>query len=126
MPIHRHLKNVVKNYSEAERKVREATSNDPWGAPSTLMSEIADMTYNVMSFVDIMQMLWKRLNDKNKNWRHVYKALVLMEYIIKTGSDKVAARCRENIHTIETLKVKIGIINDINLKLFFIIGFSIC
>merc|ERR1719273_2446705 len=26
-------------------------------------------------------MIWKRLNDHGKNWRHVYKALVLLEYL---------------------------------------------
>ncbi|KAL5971271.1 Epsin-1 [Taenia solium] len=103
MPLQRHIKNVVHNYTEAERKVREATSNDPWGPSSTLMSEIADRTYNVIAFTEIMQMIWRRLNDKSKNWRHVYKALILLEYIIKTGSDKVAVQCRENIHAIETL-----------------------
>lgn len=71
-------------------KVREATSNDPWGPSSTLMSEIADLTYNVVAFTEIMQMIWKRLNDHGKNWRHVYKALVLLEYLIKTGSEKVS------------------------------------
>ena len=35
------------------------------------------------------QMVWKRLNDHGKNWRHVYKSLVLLEYLIKTGSEKV-------------------------------------
>ena len=102
-------------------KVREATSNDPWGPSSTQMSEIADLTYNMVSstltncipqttttvqsdfshvvkfltplfqvaFSEIMQMIWKRLNDHGKNWRHVYKALVLLEYLIKTGSEKV-------------------------------------
>lgn len=70
-------------------KVREATSNDPWGPSSTLMSEIADLTYNVVAFSEIMQMIWKRLNDHGRNWRHVYKALVLLEYLIKTGSEKV-------------------------------------
>ncbi|KAF7233105.1 hypothetical protein EG68_09447 [Paragonimus skrjabini miyazakii] len=104
MPIHRHIKNVVHNYTDAERKVREATSNDPWGPSSTLMAEIADKTHNVLAFTEIMQMIWRRLNDKSKNWRHVYKALVLLEYIIKTGSDKVATQCRENIHSIETLQ----------------------
>lgn len=103
MPIHRHIKNVVHNYTDAERKVREATSNDPWGPSSTLMAEIADKTHNVMAFTEIMQMIWRRLND-SKNWRHVYKALVLLEYITKTGSDKVATQCRENIHSIETLR----------------------
>ena len=104
MPIRRTLKNVVKNYSDAQIKVREATSNDPWGPPSTLMSDIADLTYNVVAFTEIMQMVWKRLNDHGKNWRHVYKALVLLDYLIKTGSEKVAQQCKENIFTIQTLK----------------------
>ena len=102
--ISRNMKNVVKNYSDAQVKVREATSNDPWGPSSTLMSEIADLTYNVVAFSEIMQMVWKRLNDHGKNWRHVYKALVLLEYLIKTGSEKVAQQCRENIFAIQTLK----------------------
>ena len=102
--IRRNMKNVVKNYSDAQVKVREATSNDPWGPSSTLMSEIADLTYNVVAFSEIMQMIWKRLNDHGKNWRHVYKALVLLEYLIKTGSEKVAQQCRENIFAIQTLK----------------------
>ena len=34
-------KNVVLNLSEIESKVREATNDDPWGASSTLMMEIA-------------------------------------------------------------------------------------
>ena len=104
MPIRRTLKNVVRNYSDCQVKVREATSNDPWGPSSTLMSEIADLTYNVVAFTEIMQMVWKRLNDHGKNWRHVYKALVVLEYIIKTGSEKVAQQCKENIFAIQTLK----------------------
>ena len=71
--LRRQMKNIVHNYSEAEIKVREATSNDPWGPSSSLMSEIADLTYNVVAFSEIMSMIWKRLNDHGKNWRHVYK-----------------------------------------------------
>lgn len=58
-------------------------SNDPWGPSTALMSEIADLTHNPMSFTEIMSMLWKRLNDHGKNWRHVYKSLVLLDYLIK-------------------------------------------
>uniref|UniRef100_A0A0B6ZMP7 ENTH domain-containing protein n=1 Tax=Arion vulgaris TaxID=1028688 RepID=A0A0B6ZMP7_9EUPU len=101
--IRRTLKNTIKNYSDAQVKVREATSNDPWGPSSTLMSEIADLTYNVVAFTEIMQMIWKRLNDDGKNWRHVYKSLVVLDYIIKTGSEKVAQQCRENFHAVKTL-----------------------
>jgi len=102
--MRRTIKNVVKHYTDAQIKVREATSNDPWGPSSTLMSEIADLTYNVVAFTEIMQMIWKRLNDHGKNWRHVYKSLTVLDYIIKTGSEKVAQQCKENIYTIQTLK----------------------
>ncbi|KAK6110708.1 ENTH domain family protein [Brugia pahangi] len=102
--IRRQVKNVAYNFSDAQVKVREATSNDPWGPSTALMSEIADLTHNPMSFTEIMSMLWKRLNDHGKNWRHVYKSLVLLDYLIKCGSEKVAQQCRENIYSIETLK----------------------
>eukprot|EP00092_Neocalanus_flemingeri_P101741 GFUD01130083.1.p1 GENE.GFUD01130083.1~~GFUD01130083.1.p1 ORF type:complete len:551 (-),score=146.26 GFUD01130083.1:1211-2863(-) len=102
--LRRNIKNVAHNYTDAQVKVREATSNDPWGPSSTQMSEIADLTYNMVAFSEIMQMIWKRLNDHGKNWRHVYKALVLLEYLIKTGSEKVAQQCKENIFAIQTLK----------------------
>ena len=104
MPITRQVKNVVKNYSNVEVKVREATSNDPWGPSSALMADIADQTYNVVAFSEIMTMIWKRLNDHGKNWRHVYKSLVLLDYIVKTGSERVAQQCRENVFAIQTLK----------------------
>ncbi|XP_014836877.1 PREDICTED: epsin-2 isoform X1 [Poecilia mexicana] len=102
--IRRQMKNMVNNYSDAEKKVREATSNDPWGPSSSLMSEVADLTYNVVAFSEIMNMIWKRLNDHGKNWRHVYKALTLLDYLIKTGSERVALQCKENIFAIQTLK----------------------
>ncbi|KAK7124504.1 hypothetical protein R3I94_018768 [Phoxinus phoxinus] len=100
--LRRQLKNLVQNFSEAEVKVREATSNDPWGPSSSQMSDISDLTYNVVACNEILAMLWKRLND-DKNWRHVYKALTLLEYLLKTGSDRIPQQCEENIHIIKIL-----------------------
>ena len=37
-------KNKIQKYSEIEIKVREATSNDKWGASSSMMEEIARAT----------------------------------------------------------------------------------
>lgn len=91
--IVRVAKNYTKGYSDVQAKVRDATSNDPWGPSGTQMNEIAQMTYNQYvavfyrislksliyvsgdrnDFVEIMEMLDKRLNDKGKNWRHVFK-----------------------------------------------------
>ncbi|XP_026801735.1 epsin-3 isoform X5 [Pangasianodon hypophthalmus] len=102
--LRRSVKNIVNNYTEAEIKVREATSNDPWGPSGSLMMEIAELTFNVVAFAEIMGIIWKRMNDHGKNWRHVYKALTLLDYLVKTGSERVAQQCKENIHSIQTLR----------------------
>ncbi|EPQ10884.1 ENTH domain-containing protein 1 [Myotis brandtii] len=104
MAFRRQVKNFVKNYSEAEIKVREATSNDPWGPSSSLMLAISDLTFNTISLSEIMNMLWQRLNDHGKNWRHVYKSLMLMDYLIKNGSKKVIQLCREGFCKVQILK----------------------
>ena len=71
---------------------------------SSIMAEIADLTYNATAFPEIMGMLWKRLSDHGKNWRHVYKSLMLLDYLVKTGSERVSNQCKENIYAIQTLK----------------------
>ncbi|XP_069809342.1 epsin-3 isoform X2 [Dendropsophus ebraccatus] len=101
--IRRQVKNIVHNYTDAEVKVREATSNDPWGPSTTLMAEIAQMTYNA-EYTEVMMMVWRRLNDSGKNWRHVYKGLTLLDYLIKNGSNKVLQECNENLIAVQTLK----------------------
>jgi len=68
------------------------------------MSEISDLTYNIVALGEVMRMIWKRLNDHGKNWRHVYKSLVLLDYLIKNGNEKVAQQCKEHIVAIQTLK----------------------
>jgi len=39
------------------------------------MAEIAQMTFNSHDFLDVMDMLDRRMNDRGKMWRHVYKVL---------------------------------------------------
>jgi len=101
----RSVKNVTKGYSSAQVKVREATSNDPWGPTGTQMSEIAQMTFNGSAeFYDIVDMLDKRLNDKGKNWRHVLKALKVLDYCLHEGAESVVTWARQNIYIIKTLR----------------------
>ncbi|XP_048846606.1 epsin-3-like isoform X3 [Brienomyrus brachyistius] len=102
--LRRQVKNIVHNYTEAEVKVREATSNDPWGPSNALMSEIADLTYSMPAFAEVMGIIWKRLSDHGKNWRHVHKALILLDYLVKTGSEQVAQQCRQNMVMIQALR----------------------
>ncbi|KAI0257083.1 hypothetical protein BJV78DRAFT_1115633 [Lactifluus subvellereus] len=100
----RAAKNYTKGYSDVQAKVREATSNDPWGPSDTQMNEIAQMTYNQNDFVEIMEMLDKRLDDKGKNWRHVFKCLTLLGYLLHADSENVVAYFRDNIYIIKTIK----------------------
>ncbi len=44
------------------------------------------------------------MNDHGKNWRHVYKSLVLLDHLIKYGNERVSQQCKENIFSIQTLK----------------------
>ncbi|KIJ67318.1 hypothetical protein HYDPIDRAFT_108035 [Hydnomerulius pinastri MD-312] len=97
-------KNYTKGYSDTQAKVRDATSNDPWGPSGTQMNEIAQMSYNQNDFVEIMEMLDKRLNDKGKNWRHVFKSLTVLDYLLHAGSENVVLYFRDNIYIIKTLK----------------------
>ncbi|KAH7020925.1 uncharacterized protein B0I36DRAFT_252842 [Microdochium trichocladiopsis] len=103
--VMRSVKNVTKGYSGVQVKVREATSNDPWGPTGTQMSEIAQLTYNSSTeFYDIVDMLDKRLNDKGKNWRHVLKALKVLDYCLHEGSELIVTWARKNIYIIKTLR----------------------
>ncbi|TVY68703.1 Epsin-1 [Lachnellula suecica] len=101
----RSVKNVTKGYSTVQVKVRNATSNDPWGPTGTEMGEIAAMTFNSSNeFYEIMDMLDKRLNDKGKNWRHVLKALKVLDYALHEGSELVVTWAHKNIYIIKTLR----------------------
>ncbi|KAI8088688.1 uncharacterized protein BX664DRAFT_385306 [Halteromyces radiatus] len=100
----RSIKNYAKGFSDVQIKVREATSNDAWGPSGTLMNEIAQATYNQQDFVEVMDMVDRRLNDKGKNWRHVFKALLLLDYCIHVGSENVVLYAKENLYVVKTLK----------------------
>ena len=49
-------------------------------------------------------MIDKRLNDKGKNWRHVLKALKVMDYCLHEGSELVVTWAKQNIFIIRTLR----------------------
>ncbi|KAK9464426.1 hypothetical protein V1512DRAFT_255402 [Lipomyces arxii] len=101
--IIRSIKNVTNGYTVNQVKVRNVTSNDAWGPSSRDMDEIAQLTFDPMAFTEIMDMLERRLNDKGKNWRHVMKALVLLDYCIHVGSEDVVRWAKDNIFVINTL-----------------------
>lgn len=97
--------NVVMNYSDVEAKVREATSDDAWGPHGTLMHEIAEYTFTYEHFPEVMGMLWKRmLHENRKNWRRIYKSLLLLNYLVYNGSDRVVTSTREHLFDLRQLE----------------------
>ncbi|RVW58949.1 Clathrin interactor EPSIN 2 [Vitis vinifera] len=83
--------------------VLDATSNEPWGPHGTHLADIAQATRNYHEYQMIMSVIWKRINDTGKNWRHVYKALTVLEYLVGHGSERVIDEIREHIYQISTL-----------------------
>ncbi|KAI5951308.1 ENT3 [Candida jiufengensis] len=101
----RKAQNVAMNLTEIESKVREATNNEPWGAPSTLMAQIASATYNYREREEIIAFIFRRFTEKAANeWRQVYKSLQLLDYLIKNGSERLIDDVRSNLSLIQMLK----------------------
>ncbi|KAG6905008.1 hypothetical protein DXG01_005646 [Tephrocybe rancida] len=104
-------KKYTNGYSKREVKVLDTTSNAR-GVPSgPHMHEIALMTYNRHGFVEVMGILDKRLSDIGKNWRCVYKSLLVLRYILLRGSDNVLFFLRDHIESISILRT-FGYVSD--------------
>ncbi|WBW74823.1 ENTH/VHS domain protein Ent3 [Schizosaccharomyces osmophilus] len=101
----RKAQNVVMNYTSTEAKVREATNNEPWGSSTSLMMEIAQGTHNYSQLNEIMPMVYRRFTEKTaEEWRQIYKALQLLEFLVKNGSERVIDDARAHQATIKMLR----------------------
>ncbi|KAI9037949.1 ENTH domain-containing protein [Aspergillus affinis] len=101
----RKVQNAVMNYTEMETKVREATNNEPWGASTTLMQEIANGTHSYQLLNEIMPLIYKRFTDKTaEEWRQIYKGLQLLEFLVKNGSERVVDDARSHMSLLRMLR----------------------
>ncbi|XP_050700878.1 telomere length regulation protein TEL2 homolog isoform X2 [Eriocheir sinensis] len=97
--------NMVMNYTEVEAKVREATNDEAWGPTGPQMQELAQSTFYYEQFPEVMGMLWKRmLQDNRAAWRRTYKSLLLLNYLVRNGSERVVTSAREHIYDLRTLE----------------------
>lgn len=51
-------------------------------------AEITRAAYDNENYRQIMGVLARRLQDQGEDWRHVYKSLLLLEYMAKHGPQK--------------------------------------
>ncbi|KAG8072833.1 hypothetical protein GUJ93_ZPchr0006g40789 [Zizania palustris] len=51
----------------------------------------------------VMNVVWKRINDTGKNWRHVYKGLTVLDYLVAHGTERVIDDIKEHSYQISSL-----------------------
>lgn len=98
------VRQLAFNLSETEILVEEATNGDPWGPHGTTMGEIARLCFDPAKQKEVMQVLARRLTDTGEEWRHVYKSLLLLEFLVKQGPMKVVYELQGNLSFLEELQ----------------------
>ncbi|KAF8115898.1 hypothetical protein N665_0025s0341 [Sinapis alba] len=101
--IKREVNLKVLKVPEMEQKVLDATDNEPWGPHGTALAEIAQATKKFSECQMVMSVLWTRLTETGKDWRYVYKALAVIDYLISNGSERAVDEIIEHTYQISSL-----------------------
>ncbi|KAL0447421.1 UNVERIFIED_CONTAM: Clathrin interactor EPSIN 1 [Sesamum latifolium] len=101
--IKREVNLKVLKVPEMEQKVLDATDDAPWGPHGTVLAEIALATKKFSDCQMVMNVLWTRLTETGKNWRFVYKALSVIEYLVAHGSERAVDDIIEHTFQISSL-----------------------
>ncbi|XP_074286973.1 clathrin interactor EPSIN 1-like [Silene latifolia] len=101
--IKREVNLKVLKVPEIEQKVLDATDNEPWGPHGSALAEIAQATKKFTECQMVMNVLWTRLGETGKDWRYVYKALAVIEYLIANGADRAVDDIIEHTFQISSL-----------------------
>lgn len=89
--------------TETEKKLAEALSNANWGASTTLLREIANLTFDYQEYSVVMREVWQTLQQPPRYWRQIFKALTLLEYLIKNGAERVVQEAQDRVHMVRAL-----------------------
>jgi len=46
----------------------------------------------------------RMLQDNRSNWRRTYKSLLLLDYLLKNGSERVVTSAREHIYDLRSME----------------------
>ncbi|KAF0992191.1 hypothetical protein HZS_2583, partial [Henneguya salminicola] len=102
--IIRSAKNKVFKFTPAQIKVREATSNAPHGPSQNVLIELAVLSFNNIILDQMLQILVKRISDDGKNWRHIFKSLIVFEFLCLHGNGRFLTFCKKHRQYFVTLK----------------------
>jgi hypothetical protein len=83
-----------------ELMLNEATSNEPWGVPNTLLGEISEKTYYGKDCEDCVAIISKKLQSPDSEYNRIYKVLTLIEYLLKHASNTCCDGISQHAQTI--------------------------
>lgn len=59
-------------------------------------AEICKLSYRTEDYKQILGILARRLHSEPRQWRQVYKALLLLEYMARNGPERIVAELKSN------------------------------
>jgi epsin len=89
---------------EYKKIMKESTSNENWNVSNSKLQVLADHTYNWEDYNVIMKHLWAKLQSKPKEYRRIFKALAVMDYLVKNGAPRVVQDIKDDLYKIRTFK----------------------
>ncbi|CAL8468807.1 g8348 [Coccomyxa elongata] len=84
-------------FTKLERKAREATRNEPWGPTGMILNDLAESSHNYNDCLVIFAVIQLRLGYPPAKWRNVYKALTVLEFLVKRGSERCVSMARSEL-----------------------------
>ncbi|KAK8794077.1 hypothetical protein WA171_003203 [Blastocystis sp. BT1] len=97
-------KGLVAKKTELEKTLDQALSNENWGASGTMLSDIAQASYNDADYQVIKEAIFKALASQPKYWKIIFKALNLIDHLIRNGSPRMIDDARDNIEKLRSLQ----------------------
>ena len=85
-----------------EEDLDNAINNEEWLAPNTLLRSLAEKTHHDEDSSRILKAIWENLRSAPRNWRKIQKTLLLVDMVIRTGSQRALAEIRN-----ESFKIRI-------------------
>eukprot|EP00331_Platyophrya_macrostoma_P026698 CAMPEP_0176442252 /NCGR_PEP_ID=MMETSP0127-20121128/21698_1 /TAXON_ID=938130 /ORGANISM="Platyophrya macrostoma, Strain WH" /LENGTH=273 /DNA_ID=CAMNT_0017827217 /DNA_START=56 /DNA_END=875 /DNA_ORIENTATION=+ len=90
--------------TQLERDLTEATSSENWNAPTKVLQNIAEHSYNFDDFATTVKHIWAKLNSDRTKWRRILKTMTLIEYLLKNGSPKAVQEFKDEIYQIRAFQ----------------------
>lgn len=103
MKLFQTLKNKSNGYSSPQRLVFDITADNSEEPKDVEMMQIANLSFRPEYTEQIMEALYRRMNDKT-HWRHVQKALTLLYYLVHYGSLEVVMWYKKHSLLVISLK----------------------